>query len=48
MPGARANGILAYTAMTSVAIMETRAVVVNSAPLSMPVLLMTDGLTARI
>ena len=37
MPGAKANGILAHNAMTRVPMIAANAVVVNSAPLSIPV-----------
>ena len=48
MPGAKANGILAHKAMTRVPMIAANAVVVNSAPLSIPVADRMAGLTAKI
>ena len=48
MPGARANGILAHRAMHIVPMTAAQAVVVNKAPLSIPVSESIAGLTAKI
>ena len=48
MLGAWAKGNLAITAKSSVAMAEAMAVAVKSAPLSMPVVLRIEGLTARM
>ena len=48
MPADRAKGKLAKAAIKSVAKHEASAVTVSTAPLSMPVTLKMDGLTARM
>ena len=48
IPGAAANGYLAYIASISVVKIEERAVAVNTAPQSIPVTLSMLGLTTRI
>ena len=48
MPGASANGILAHRAMHMVPMMAAKAVVVKTAPLSIPVADSTAGLTAKM
>ena len=48
IPGASANGYLAYNAMISVATPAERAVAVKTPPKSMPVSESMPGFTARI
>ncbi len=48
IPGANAKGSLAQKAMTTVAITDAKAVAVNNAPLSIPVVERISGLTASM
>ena len=48
IPGANTKGNLAQVDMMSVAMKEAIAVAVNTAPLSIPVMLKMLGLTAKI